>query len=415
MGKALFRFKKILLFLQAGWSLLGMTLVVLLLTEALLRMSFAVRDRLGAPSSPDPRVVRDGYGGAPWAVEHYREIEQLEERWEPYVYFRPKAFRGRTITIGPDGLRSTWQPPPQRGGAHRAATKLLVLGGSSLWGFGARDDETIPSRLGRTLHGRGWPVEIKNLAELGYVSTQELIALVRELQAGYRPDVVLFYDGVNDTTSALLEGEAGLTTNEIHRRREFNLLQSPARLSLALAAKLVSDSASYRFARAVRARLGGVRQTSLPDRAGEAIPPLADRVVSRYEANLELIKSLGQAYGFRSLFFWQPDVFTKEAPVALEREHAARHAWAEPMFRAVHERIHASARLRADPAFHDLSAIFADSDGLIFIDYCHTTEPADERIAAAMADRVIEALGGPLPAGNQPGARGGSPRLERLE
>ena len=27
---------------------------------------------------------------------------------------------------------------------------------------------------------------------------------MRELQEGYRPDLVIFYDGVNDTTSALL-------------------------------------------------------------------------------------------------------------------------------------------------------------------------------------------------------------------
>ena len=103
-----------------------------------------------------------------------------------------------------------------------------MLGGSSLWGFGARDNETIPSLLARDLDQRGWRVDLKNLSEIGYVSTQELIALFRELQAGYRPDVVIFYDGVNDTTAALLlEGEAGLTTNEVNRRQEFNLLQSP--------------------------------------------------------------------------------------------------------------------------------------------------------------------------------------------
>ena len=53
-----------------------------------------------------------------------------------------------------------------------------MLGGSSLWGFGARDDQTIPSLLARKLHERGLKVEIKNLSELGYVSTQELIGLI---------------------------------------------------------------------------------------------------------------------------------------------------------------------------------------------------------------------------------------------
>ena len=102
-----------------------------------------------------------------------------------------------------------------------------MLGGSSLWGFGAGMTRRSRRSLARRLHERGVPAEIRNLSELGYVSTQEVIGLLRELQEGYRPDVVIFYDGVNDTTSAVLSGEAGLTTNEINRRREFNLLQSP--------------------------------------------------------------------------------------------------------------------------------------------------------------------------------------------
>src|SRR5262249_55880433 len=159
---------------------------------------------------------------------HQRELEMLSDRWEPYVYFRERPLAGQTINISAEGLRATWTAPAVTGpaGAQTRPFKLLLLGGSSLWGFGARDDHTIPSLLARALHDRGEAVEIRNLAEIGYVSTQELIALVRELQAGYRPDLVLFYDGVNDTTSALLEGEAGVSTNEVNRRREFNLLQS---------------------------------------------------------------------------------------------------------------------------------------------------------------------------------------------
>ena len=142
-----------------------------------------------------------------------------------------------------------------------------MLGGSSLWGFGARDDRTIPSILSRDLFEAKWDVRIRNLAEIGYVNTQEVIALIRELQSGYRPDLVIFYDGVNDTTSALLEREAGLTTNEINRRREFNILQSPSRLAGALVGNLIKDSGSYRFAQSVRKRLSGSRhvETEAPD------------------------------------------------------------------------------------------------------------------------------------------------------
>ena len=254
MGKALRGLKGALRHLQTTWSILGITLLMLLLVELGFRVSFGIRDRMTAQPVPDRRVLAEGYGGAVWPIEHYRELELLQDRWEPFVYFRQMPFRGKTINIGDDGLRATWQPSASANArGQRESVKILMLGGSSFWGFGARDDQTIPSLVARSLDERGWRIEIKNLSEIGYVSTQELIALVHELQAGYRPDMVIFYDGVNDTTSAFLEGEAGVTTNEVNRRVEFNLRQSPGRLATGLAARLIQDSGSNRFAQMIRA------------------------------------------------------------------------------------------------------------------------------------------------------------------
>jgi lysophospholipase L1-like esterase len=390
MGKVRARFKRFMLALQTGWSMAGITLLLLLFLEGGLRLTFALRDRLSAPAQPARRVLAEGYGGATWPIEHYREIESLEERWHPYVYFRPKPFHGKTIHIGPDGLRATWQPEAASGAsAGRKAVKVLVLGGSSLWGFGARDDQTIPSLLARKLHERGLKIEIKNLAELGYVSTQELIGLTRELQEGYRPDVVIFYDGVNDTTSALLSGEAGLTTNEINRRREFNLLQSSRRLAAILTEKLVVDSGFFRVARAVRSRLGQRAAGPTPSLSDESAHRLAGDVADRYAANVKIVETLARGYGFRPLFFWQPTIFNKTELTAAERDEAQKYAWTEPAFRAVYERINESSELKADPAFHDLSRIFVDEKSLVFVDYCHTTETANARIAEQMSAAVF--------------------------
>ena len=196
-------------------------------------------------------------GTAALAATSTRSLPRLEDRWEPYLYFRQKPFQGETIHVGSDGLRDLAAAFQRPWAAGARPIKLLMPGGSSLWGFGVRDDQTIPSLVARLLSEQGYRVEVKNLAEIGYTSTQELVALDGELQAGYQPDVVTFYDGVNDTTAAFLEGAAGLTTNEINRRKEFNLLQSPARLAAALGGKLIRDSGAYRIAEAVRRKLGG--------------------------------------------------------------------------------------------------------------------------------------------------------------
>ena len=47
------------------------------------------------------------------------------------------------------------------------------------------------------------PAHIKNYGQGAYVSTQELISLIRKLQGSSRPDIVILYSGYNDAVSAV--------------------------------------------------------------------------------------------------------------------------------------------------------------------------------------------------------------------
>jgi hypothetical protein len=396
------RARRVLLWLQTAWSIFGLTLLLIVLLELVLRGAFWLKD-LGKPQvPPDPRVLAAIADSASWLPVHYRELDALSDRWRPYVYFRQRPFRGQTITIDEEGLRGTWHPPDatrkgRDGAADSRPVRLLLLGGSSLWGFGARDDQTIPFLMARGFHERGVPVEIRNLAEIGYVSTQEVIALLRELQRGYRPDLVLFYDGVNDTTSALLEHQATVTTNESNRMREFNLLQSPARLTAALGRNLVSHSAVFRLARAIGRRLGRDAGQNLP--SDSEVRGLAEAVVQGYLANLELVRALGKAYAFRTLFVWQPDIFTKSNRVPFEEEEARKLDWARTMFLEVHELLRKDRTLAGADDFRDLSQQFKDRDSLVFLDFCHTTEAANAEIATTIVEAMQATIGpaGPAP------------------
>jgi hypothetical protein len=379
------RIRRIFRALHTTWSIVGLTLLAIALTESGFRLIFAIKDHFAPHLSPDPRVIEAGYGGETWLPQHYRELESLQDRWEPYVYFRQKPFTGQTITIDDSGLRQTWHAPPAPDDRSRGHVfKVLMLGGSSLWGFGARDDRTIPSLIARKLHERGLRIEVRNLAEIGYVSTQEVVALIRELQAGYRPDLVIFYDGVNDTTSALLEGEAGVTTNERNRRAEFNLRSSPARLSAVMIGRLIEESASYRFAQVIGRRLGTMRPSSSEWPAADRRRTLTAGAVNVYRANIEIVDRLSRGFGFDALYFWQPVVFDKPSLTPSEQDEARKSAWAGDFFAAVSEGIRSSSWMRANPRFHDLSREFDHSKELIFIDYCHVTESGNAHIAQTM-------------------------------
>jgi lysophospholipase L1-like esterase len=388
MRNILLQFRR---FLRTAWLIAGLTLLAIIVTESGFRLIFWVKDHFASEAVPDRRVIEAGYGGESWPAQHYRELQALEHLWEPYVYFRPRPFAGQTITIDRDGLRRTWIPPSSNDRPGKVC-KLLFFGGSSLWGYGARDDRTIPSLVAREMYDRGYRVEVRNLAEIGYVSTQEIIALLRDLQTGYRPDLVIFYDGVNDTASAWLEGEAGVTTNEQNRRAEFNLRQSPSRLATSLIAKLVRDSASYRFAQIVGSRLGVAR--NVPDQPTPAkdAHALAAEVVRRYWANVDLVEKLGKEFGFETLFYWQPVVFDKLELTPFETEEARKFEWARGFFAEVYGGIRSSFNLGGDAHFHDLSRLFAGTPEFIFIDYCHTTESGNRKVAEAIARDAIAIL-----------------------
>ena len=132
-------------------------------------------------------------------------------------------------------------------------------------------------------------------------------------------------------------------------------------------------------------------------------------------ANISIAETMGRGFGFRPLFYWQPVIFDKETQASFEREESARYAWSNGIFQEVYGGIRDSTELKRDPAFHDLSRLFAESRHFIFIDYCHTTESANATIAAVMADGVIDAIKRPLPEGRKPNPVDGGPERQGVE
>jgi hypothetical protein len=113
-------------------------------------------------------------------------------------------------------------------------------------------------------------------------------------------------------------------------------------------------------------------------------------VVRGYVANVELVEALGKAYGFRPVFVWQPDVFSKPRLVAFEAEEKAKFGWASSLFTDVHRQLERADALVSNQGFINLSGIFLEADSLQFLDFCHTTEEANARIAGVLVSKLLE-------------------------
>ncbi len=368
------------------WLNIGAALLVLVLLEGAARAGFAVIDRgrradrlVGYEQLYDPDAATD----QGWITEYLRELRDANRAdWHSYVYWRSRPYRGTYLSIDEAGIRRTWNsassPSPGQ-------LKIFMFGGSTLWGYGARDEFTIPSLVAKKLTTRlDTGVWVTNFAENGYVSTQEVIALMLELRKGNVPGVVAFFDGVNDTFAAFQSGVAGIPQNESNRVAEFDLLQ---RLSWRQA--VIERLALYRLSQGAVRSLGLSRSARpAPTNAGSP-DALARAVVDVYFQNVSLVETLAQRFGFRAVFFWQPTVLTKRYMSQRERQWyeqpGRRFVRAAPFFGQVHAAF--GERLSTSKAgdVQDLSGVFDEFRGAVFIDEFHVSEAGNEKIAEIMA------------------------------
>ena len=359
------------------WSLCGISLLMIVAIELLATAWLRVTDRSGM--SEDPRVHADGYRDADWVEAYFQEFNAANHvAWRPFVYWRREPFHGRFVNIDEQGLRKTWNPPAP---ASDRAPRIFIFGGSTMWGTGARDDFTIASWLAKLLAEHGHGASVTNFGEGGYVSMQELIALETELQQGNIPDLVVFLDGVNDVFAAFQNGAPGIPQNERNRVREFNIDQRIYREALQTWFK---DSAVF-------ALFAPAPSDAAPRAVG--LDQLSAAVIERYVAVVGMIDNLAHAYHFRTQFYWQPVIFTKQHLTSYEKGEWEK----QSLLASFYQNVYGQAQVRSTWPVRYLGDLFGDDPNPYFIDFCHLTESGNERIARAMVDDVSATLGQPAP------------------
>ncbi len=376
--------------LKAAWLLVGLTLVLLVILELGCRLA-ALLPGGGPAASPNYFLKVDSYKGQPWLDDYYQEFTAaFNTTWRSYVYWRRKPIAGKYVNVDDRNHRRTMQPAPAASDT-RPPVKIFMFGGSTMWGEGVRDAYTIASQLAQTLAEAKIPAVVTNFGETGYVSTQEVIELLRQLQAGQVPDVAIFYDGVNDVYAAYQSGVAGIPQNEWKRQTEYNLTNRYNQMR-----RLFLQQTLDRFC--LGSKLKALAQRLQPAAGSRTLPEgLAEEIVQTYLANVKTIDALGRAFGFETLFYWQPVIYFKPTVSEFE-EYFTREKPMEAIYRKTYDLIKTQAVQLQPYQFHDISAIFADTTEPLYIDYCHVNETGNGIIARRMARDVTALLSRGKPA-----------------
>ncbi|HTS38371.1 MAG TPA: SGNH/GDSL hydrolase family protein [Candidatus Solibacter sp.] len=311
--------------------------------------------RLAAPYIYVPFTVT---GVAPWHGKYFNNDEHASGVWRR--------------TTNPSEQCQRQQP----------RISVWVFGGSTIYGTGVPDSATIPSYLSRDLN-RDWQkcVEVTNFGNESFVTNQEVMLLQQQLKHGGIPDIVIFYDGFNDSHIGMTAADPSATHYGIE------IIKARVEGSFRGRFDFVRQLYSVRL-------LEAVRQLSVRARAApidEKMRASAARVLDNYEANHQLANALRQTYGFKFYGFWQPMLFYGNKPLdSFEKQiqqldnSNKRRFDPRPVAIAYKE-----ADRRAPAAsFVFLANLFDSVSEPLYIDEAHLGPRGNELVAAAIAKCV---------------------------
>ncbi len=383
------------------WNAVGGLLLIILAIEVLPDLWKRVSRplRYGRESKPDTRALAEAYENADWVGPYYAVIWDLRVNWAPHVGGVMRSFSAPGLNIDEDGLRRTWNAAPSRApNQDNPVARIHAFGGSTMMGFGVRDDWTVPSLLAKKLTDAGHRVEVVNFGQPTYTATQAFIAFTEQLAAGNKGDVTIFLDGLNEAISAEQNGRAGTVFNAAIRADEFNLMQPWRRPDLLRHALNTIVPRTMRRVQTLEELISPAAGKSgnsfkiTPER----IEPLSRDVASHYVNTLRMIKAIAEDNAIETLFFWQPSLFSKRTLSDYEERYKNDGAPVPELrgdlFRSIYAAVKSDPGFRSIPGAVDVSALFDDSPDPQFIDPFHLAEKGNDVLVDAMLPHVIKAL-----------------------
>jgi len=317
-----------------------------------------------------------------WSEEDRRALRAENRRdfqAEALVQFREKQQSGRFSTVDGHGFRHGLQqgpwPPESR------FFNIYVLGGSTAFGYGVPNEDTIPSQLQRLL-GRvdlARPPRVYNFGRGAFDSTMERILFDKLISLGPKPDLVVFLDGLNEFYWP--DGPSPLTAHWTKQVEE------------ALAHPFGAAVGSLPVMRLIEAwRSRGAVATFGREASVDQPPAIAreqsDRVLDRYLGNKAAIEARAAAADVPVVMVWQPvPTYGYDLRHHVFDGSFGRHELTRTGYPRMRE------RLRQDPLgenFFWCAEIQRELAELLYVDLVHYSPAMSARVAQCIVDNLVD-------------------------
>ena len=251
------------------------------------------------------RLVDASYAGN--VLDDFFNLSRTGFIYQPWVQFSEPPYHGKLVNVDVDSRGFPVRRTLNSQNGQSAAVLIFALGGSSTFGYNISDEHTWPSYLSAILNEResaaGTHIQarVMNYGRAFYDTSQEIVLLIDLLKSGFRPQLVIFMDGVNWGS----EQDVPHFTDRLDR--VFSDLQSPSlnhlswvpliRLSSSLKHRLFTSKMESEGSRSVYLRY----------------------FLNRFAQNRMIAIRVCKQYSVKPLFFLQPDPIYNY-PIDLYRE-----------------------------------------------------------------------------------------------
>ena len=379
-------------------------LVLLLLFNAFLYLIFQLNEGvpdIGKHDESEPHRVVKKYG-----IENLRLVypgssdkeinEILTETWsrpyvkEPYTSFKERPYQGKHVNVDPNGFRMVKDQGPWPPGS--ASYNVLILGGSTAFGYGVSDHETLPSYLQEALSD-AWKrdVRVYNFGRGDYNSTLERLLFQQLLVEGFIPDLVIFLDGLNDFKYTGRATDHGKQGDEEPVRK----IKSAGNSTGATLGFLHNWPMSRAARAARRWALAGSNSESARTSENGSVPDSRSvddsqvaMMVNRYLSNMRLSQAIANAYGIKALFVWQPiPMFKYNLDNHLFfREEINQEFLSKRGYEMMEERLREET---FGPGFLWCADIQEKLDKPLYVDVVHYSKEMNKVLATALSDSLV--------------------------
>lgn len=322
---------------------------------------------------------------------NYQEIAEIQKEtqerpaiYEPFTQFKEKAYSGKYVNVSEASFRLTknqgpWPP-------ERANFNVFLFGGSTAFNCGLPDEQTIASYLQDYLSNlKTEKVAVYNFGQSGYFSIQERIFFEQLLISGYRPDLAIFIDGLNDFY--FHQGQPKY--NEYFEQLQ-QFVDEPLQSFKFSVSSIIEKLPITRLARFFGDLI--VKQQE-PNKVVEYNDPVViDRVINRYLENKKMVEAIAETYAVTPIFVWQPvpnykydlkyDIFAVDGKIDLDAHNYTQYGYLQMA------KINEEGTLGDDFFWcADMQETFQES---LYVDKVHYTARMSQKLAEMIGNLLVE-------------------------